>query len=106
LLITLACAATLPASAAGMRGRMLRLINGARRSHGEHALHLNIPVSHLAHHHSRVMAKRGYLFHTPDLERILAGRHWTILGENVAESRTVHSTFRAWMNSPEHRANI
>jgi uncharacterized protein YkwD len=105
LLITLACAATLPASA-GMRGRMLHLINGVRRSHHEHALRLSIPVSRSAHHHSNLMAGRGYLFHTPNLQQVVAGRPWSVLGENVAEAKTVRSTFRAWMHSPGHRANI
>jgi uncharacterized protein YkwD len=105
LSLALVFSATVPASA-GMRGRMLHLINGARRSHGEHPLRLSIPVSRAAHHHSRLMADRGYLFHTANLQQVLSGRPWSVFGENIARAKTVRSTFRAWMRSPGHRANI
>ena len=106
LMIALVAAATLPASAGGMRGQMLRLINGVRQSHGEHPLQLSLQVSLDAHHHSRLMADRGYLFHTGNILQVLGGRPWTVWGENIAQAKTVLSTFHAWMNSPEHRANI
>ncbi len=95
-----------PASAAGMRGRMLRLINDVRVAHGEHTLHLNLTVSHMARHHSRRMSERDTLFHTPHLDRKLADLHWTVLGENIAFAGTVHEIFHLWMHSAEHRANI
>jgi len=104
-MITLAYGANVPAFA-GMRGRMLNLINDVRQAHGEHPLQLSLTVSQDAHHHSRLMADRGYLFHTKNVPALLVGRPWTVWGENIAKTKTVISTFRAWMRSPEHRANI
>ena len=105
LVFTLALGANVQAMA-GMRGRMLHLINDTRRAHGERELRLSPPISHDAHHHSRVMADRGYMFHTTDVPQLLGNRPWSVWGENIAKERTVISTFRAWMRSPEHRVNI
>lgn len=104
-MITLLFGASVPAFA-GMRGRMLHLINNVRHANGEHPLKMNNLVSHDARHHSRAMADRGYLFHTRNVPGLLAGRPWSAWGENIAEAKTVTSTFRAWMASPEHRVNI
>lgn len=105
LMIALVYGANVPAFA-GMRGRMLHLINNVRQGHGEHPLQLSLTVSKDAHHHSRAMADRGYLFHTKSVPALLGGRPWTAWGENIAKTKTVLSTFRAWMRSPEHRVNI
>jgi uncharacterized protein YkwD len=85
---------------------MLQRLNNVRRSHGEHPLRLCKDVSRDARRHSRAMADRGYLFHTRNVPRLLSGRPWSAWGENVAKARTVGSTVRAWMRSPEHRVNI
>lgn len=91
---------------AGMRGRMLHLINNARRSHGEHELRLSDAVSRDAHSHSRQMAKSGYLFHTSSVPALLGNRPWSVWGENIGRGKSVVGTFSQWMRSPEHRANI
>jgi uncharacterized protein YkwD len=105
LLFTLALVATVPATA-GMRGRMLHLINDTRRAHGEHVLQLSRSVSVDAHHHSHLMADRGYLFHTKNVPALLGNRPWRVWGENIAKAGSVTATFRGWMRSAPHRANI
>jgi uncharacterized protein YkwD len=105
LMVSTAAAAT-PAASAGVRGRMLQRLNSVRRAHGEHPLRLCKKVSRDARRHSRVMADRGYLFHTKNVPRLLDGRPWSAWGENVARARSVGSSVRAWMRSPEHRVNI
>ena len=105
LLFTLALFANVPA-VAGMRGQMLHLINDTRRAHGEKELLFNRQVSRDALQHSREMARRKYLFQTGDVPALLGHRPWSVWGENVAKAKTVISTFRTWMRSPEHRVNI
>ena len=96
--------AAAPAAGASDRSRMLTLINGARRHHGEHRLQLSLSVSHMARRHSRRMAKTNTLFHTPNLGGKL--KHWSVWGENVGCGWSVRQLFKAWMKSAEHRANI
>jgi uncharacterized protein YkwD len=52
------------------------------------------------------MARNNRLYHTtsPDLRHRVT--NWVTLGENVGEGGTVPSLQTAFMNSPEHRANI
>ncbi len=99
-------AAAAPASAGGLRGKMLRLINDERRSHGVGALVLDLPASRMAGRHSQRMSERNLLFHTPNLDVKLADRHWRVLGENIAFGSRVRGIVRMWMASTEHRANI
>src|ERR1051326_6170827 len=89
LAVTLVLVLAAPALARGSRGRFLGLINDARRQDGLHTISLDIDISHFAHHHSRVMARRHLLFHTTDLGQKLP-RSWKIWGENVADGRRVH----------------
>ena len=96
--------AAAPAAAAGDRSRMLTLINGTRRQHGERRLQLSLSVSRMATAHSRRMAKLHKLFHTANLGGKL--KNWSVYGENVAYGWGVHQVFKAWMNSAEHRRNI
>lgn len=58
---------------------------------------------------SAVQARRGVLAHNPDARTNLVaagGRDWRVLGENVGHGRDADSLFRAYWNSPLHRANI
>ena len=58
---------------------------------------------------SAVQARRGVLAHNPDARINLVaagGKDWRVLGENVGHGRDADSLFRAYWNSPLHRANI
>jgi uncharacterized protein YkwD len=52
------------------------------------------------------MVGAGKLYHTPTGTLTRRITNWSILGENVGVGGTVDSLQRAFMNSPEHRANI
>jgi uncharacterized protein YkwD len=107
LLVTFVAAGpTVPAHAAGLRGRMLHLVNRTRANHDLHRLRLNRSLSHQAHHHSARMAARGTIFHTPGLERRVRRFGATSWGENVAKAGTLRRVRRMWMASPDHRYNM
>ena len=108
------------ANAAKVRHATLCLLNRQRRAHGEHKLVGSRRLRHAAARYARTMVRHRFFAHqaptgsTP-LSRIrhthyLRGaRFWTI-GENLAWGTgvlaTPRATVRAWMHSPEHRANI
>jgi uncharacterized protein YkwD len=52
------------------------------------------------------MAHKNLLFHTPSDRLRRRVTHWVILGENVGVGGGVDSLQTAFMNSPEHKANI
>jgi uncharacterized protein YkwD len=88
------------------RGEMFRLTNDDREARDRRALRLNERLSRYAKRHSRAMAERGELFHTPDLAAKLKGLHWTIGGENVGVGDDLPSLESAFMASTPHRKNI
>jgi uncharacterized protein YkwD len=88
------------------RAQMFELINAERQDRGIAALDASARVRRYSHHHSRVMAHRGYLFHTASLAKQLKGIHWSIAGENVGSGGDVDVLFDAFMDSAPHRKNI
>lgn len=88
------------------RGEMFRLTNADREAKDRRELRLNEKLSRYAKRHSRAMAERGELFHTPDLAAKLKGLHWTIGGENVGVGADLPSLESAFMASTPHRRNI
>ena len=88
------------------RGEMFRLTNGDREARNRHDLDLNTRLSRYAKRHSRKMAERGELFHTPDLAAKLDGLDWSIGGENVGVGPDLTSLEDAFMASAPHRENI
>ena len=88
------------------RAQMLELINAKRDARGIAKLDASPRVRRYSHHHSRVMAHRGYLFHTASLAKQLKGIHWSIAGENVGSGGDVDVLFDAFMDSAPHRKNI
>lgn len=83
--------------------RTLRATNQARIEHGLHRLRLSDPISRFARRHSRQMAQAGHIFHS-DLS-FPKPADWTVAGENVGRG-SLRRILRAFMRSPEHRANI
>ena len=102
----LAAGPAVPAHAAGLRGRMLQLVNRTRVNHDLHRLRLNLRLSHQAHRHSARMAARGEIFHTPDLEALVRPYGATSWGENVCKAGTLRRVRTLWMRSSDHRYNM
>lgn len=102
-------------SLSAARASTLCLLNEERAAHGLGPLHENRRLDTASEHHAVDMAAHHYFAHGDFLGRIrgsryLAGsRAWTV-GENIAwgtlSLATPGAIMNAWMNSPEHRANI
>lgn len=108
------------ANLAAVESAALCLVNQQRTSRGETALTVNPILQGVAIAHSLDMVARDYFDHTTPsgvtaAQRVLssgyvpAGTGYTI-GENIAwgtgDQSTPRAIVTAWMNSPEHRANI
>jgi uncharacterized protein YkwD len=101
-----AVGAATPASAQLRRTKMLGWVNHARAEHHVHRLRMVRSVVGLAHDHNLAMAKKDRLFHTSDLGYKLRYVDWHFWGENVGAGVTPYGLFKAYMASPEHRANM
>jgi uncharacterized protein YkwD len=92
--------------------RLLTLINQTRQAHGLRPLLPTAGTSDVAHGWSCHMASVRVLSHNGRIATQLenhGSRMWTSYDENVgyvAKSEGAGRLFRAYMNSPEHRANI
>lgn len=91
----------------------VELVNAHRVSAGLNALVWDQAAADAALAHSRDMVTRGYFSHTsPDGDTVAdrldaAGIRFTVAGENIAFGfLNADAVFTAWMNSPDHRANI
>jgi uncharacterized protein YkwD len=107
-------------NAAKVNKATLCLLNAERRAHKLHRLVSNRRLRHVATRYSRFMVRHAFFAHegprgsTP-VSRIRRthylrrARAWSI-GENLAwgtgDLATPRAIVRAWMHSPEHRANI
>jgi uncharacterized protein YkwD len=86
--------------------RLLQLTNAERRRHGLVPLAWfarMLPVTKLQ---TERMVQQEHLFHNPALNKLLYTFGAKVLGENVGVAPNVDVMERAFMNSPEHRANI
>lgn len=111
-----------PADAAAVAHEMLRLVNGARaaarhcgasRFSAAPPLKLDARLTQAALGHARAMARRDVLTHegadgsTPAQRASLAGYRWSVVAENVAAGApSADETFRSWLESPSHCANL
>lgn len=104
-----------------LRSSTLCLVNRIRLHHGLDALHYNPQLRSSATGHSQDMVAHGYLAHDgPSGSTIgtrvanagyLARVSTYFVGENIGggagqRAGSAMAVFRAWMNSPPHRANI
>jgi hypothetical protein len=94
-------------------GELLDDTNQQRAAHGKKALTINLDLTQAATAKAEDMAARDYWSHnTPDGRTpwtfiTKAGYDYQTAGENLAYGfATSDDTTTAWMNSPEHRANI
>ena len=92
--------------------RLLADINNARAAHGVRRLIAVAGTTDVAHGWSCKLASLRSLSHNPNLGSQLESHgsyYWTTYGENVgmeSSSSGADTLFRAYMNSPMHRANI
>ena len=102
-------AATYSTSSYG--SRLLQLVNQARSSNGLHTLTLASGTTTVAAGWTQHLSQQGALSHNPNLASQLESHgspNWTIYGENVGQGAPTNpdQLFNAYMQSPEHRANI
>ena len=88
---------------------LMRLLNREREAQGLGKLTLDAAATRMAREHARGMARRGRIYHNPQL-RTAAGRRrlgdpW-MSGENVGVGPSARSVHKAFMKSRDHRANI
>ncbi|HEX3301009.1 MAG TPA: CAP domain-containing protein [Actinomycetota bacterium] len=90
------------------RHSMFRATNVSRGRFSRLDVGINRVMSKVALEHSRWMANTGKLEHTSNpAAAYLKGMPWHCWGENIAVSGgTVADVEKAFMASPEHRANI
>ena len=90
--------------------RLLVRANHARERHQTTSYAMNHTLWKVAHAWAQHMAHTGKLVHNPHLQAKLSRKcpRWHQIGENIAYAvnRSNKRTFRAYMHSPEHRANI
>jgi uncharacterized protein YkwD len=109
---TRSAAATL--SAQYFETRLFKRTNYRRVAHGCRPLRLNSSLALAAQRHTDLMAYQSNLSHRVAGEGDLVARdvaagytNWRILAENLAWGQpTPRAVFRAWVRSPEHRANL
>ena len=78
--------------------------NAERSSRGLAKYAVASDLATVARRHAERMAARGTLYHNPNLGSEVSG--WQVVGENVGMGGDVASIHQAFMDSPEHRANI
>jgi uncharacterized protein YkwD len=91
-------------SAYSMESQFVAKMNAARQSAGLRPYSVAYDLTSVARQHSQAMASRQTLYHNPTLTSDV--HNWQAVGENVGDGPTVSDIHTAFMNSPEHRANI
>ena len=81
-------------------------LNTARHAAGRPALNLDKQLSRVARKHTAEMVEKNLLHHTSGDAMRRRVTNWQLLGENVGVGGTVDSLHVAFMNSPDHKANI
>lgn len=92
------------ASNSSMEAQFVSKMNAAREANGLRPYTVSSDLVSIARQHSDAMASKGELYHNPSLTSEV--QNWQAVGENVGDGPTVSDIHTAFMNSPEHRANI
>jgi hypothetical protein len=79
-------------------------MNAVRQEHGLRPYAVATDLATVARRHSQEMAAKQSLYHNKNLGTEVG--NWQVVGENVGDGGSVDSLHTAFMNSPEHRANI
>jgi len=91
-------------STSSMESQFIAKLNAARQANGQSPYAVLYDLTAVARSQSAAMASHQSLYHNPSLTT--AVHSWQAVGENVGEGPTVGDIHVAFMNSPEHRANI
>jgi hypothetical protein len=94
----------LAADEPGLAAQFVADINAARASAGLPGYSVAGDLTAIAEQHSAAMAASQTLYHNPDLTTEV--QNWQSVGENVGFGPSVSDINTAFLNSPEHRANI
>ncbi len=93
--------------------QVVRLVNNVRERSGLAPLRTNAKLAKAARLHSRDMARNDFFSHTSPTgsnagDRVQSvGYAFSNVGENLAAGQAnAQQVFRAWMDSPSHRASI
>lgn len=81
------------------------LINDLRHSRGLSTLTVDANMTDLARQHTGAMATNQRLVHTADLTAGVT-TNWEKLGENIGFGSNIGLVWNAFVNSPEHFANL
>jgi hypothetical protein len=92
------------ASTYGYEAPFVADMNAARQANGLAPYSVASDLTSVARNHSAQMASSQTLYHNPSLTSQV--QNWQAVGENVGEGPTVSDIHNAFMQSPEHRANI
>jgi hypothetical protein len=87
-----------------MEAQFVGDMNAARQAAGLAPYSVAYDLTSVARQHSAAMASQQSLYHNPGLTTEI--HNWQAVGENVGEGPTVSDIHTAFMQSPEHRANI
>ena len=87
-----------------MEAQFIAKLNAARQANGQAPYSVASDLTSVARQQSANMASRQSLYHNPSLTTQV--QNWQAVGENVGEGPNVEDIHTAFMNSPEHRANI
>lgn len=91
---------------------LLNLVNKARQDAGLHNLVFDMELMKVARLKAKDMVDKNYFSHqsptygSPFDMMKKFGINFKTAGENIAGNQTVDAAFKAWMNSPGHKANI
>jgi uncharacterized protein YkwD len=83
--------------------RMLALVNRSRASHGSPLLRINDRLSREALRHSRQMARKDAITHTPNLAALVRSVGGSIFGEDLGMGRGLRGIRDAWMRRADTR---
>ena len=103
-LTVLAPQAAFADSTYSMEAQFIAKVNAARQANGQAPYSVAGDLSSIARSHSANMASQQSLYHNPSLTSQVP--NWQAVGENVGEGPDVSDIATAFMQSPEHRANI
>ena len=87
-----------------MEQQFIAKVNAARAANGQAPYAVMGDLTSIARGHSANMASQQSLYHNPSLTTQV--QNWQAVGENVGEGPDVDDIATAFMQSPEHRANI
>ena len=96
--------APLAAQASGTDSQFFSLTNASRAANGQAGYAWRSDLAAVAYGQAARMASSGKLYHNPNLATEV--KNYSFAGENVGYGPTVSAIENAFMNSPEHRANI